>query len=216
MITVFLGAPGTGKGTVATILKEEYGYKHLSTGDIFRKIIASGSDLGKEVSEVMDKGNLINDEMTNKVLEQGLAEYNLKTDKLILDGYPRTIDQAIFLDNLLENQNIKLEDVFQFELSQDIILKRLSGRQTCPTDGKSYNTFFMPSPKGKYCEDGVTLLTTRPDDAPENVTTRLKAYDIQTAPLIGFYIEHGNRLKPINGNQEPKVMANEIDEILKK
>ena len=213
MITVFLGGPGTGKGTTAKILADEYGYKHISTGDIFRSIIKSGSELGQKVKAIIDGGNLVDDKLTGEVLEEGLKAYDLENDKIILDGYPRTIPQAEHLDELVEKLNIKFDKVVLLNLDKEIQLKRLTGRRLCPVCGASYHTEFMP-PKveGKCDIDGADLIQ-REDDKLENIQVRLDVYEKQTAPLVGFYKEKG-MLEEFDSSKPVEEVAKEIDEVL--
>jgi adenylate kinase len=213
MITVFLGGPGTGKGTVSKELAEKYGYKHISTGDIFREIIKSGSELGNKVKEIIESGNLINDDMTNEVLVEGLKKYDLENDKIILDGYPRTIPQAEFLDKLVAEENIVFDKAILLTLDPEVQLKRLTGRRICPTCGASYHQEFLkPQVEGKCDHDGAELIQ-REDDKIENVQVRLNTYNELTAPLIDYYKNKG-MIFEIDTENDYKELAKQIDEEL--
>ena len=213
MITIFLGGPGTGKGTTAGELAEKYGYKHISTGDIFREIIKSGSELGEKVKEIIASGNLINDDMTNDVLVEGLKKYDLHNDKIIIDGYPRTIPQAEFLQHLVEQENVKFDKVVLLTLDPELQMRRLTGRRVCPTCGASYHIDFLkPKVEGKCDNDGSDLIQ-RDDDKEEKIKVRLEAYENQTAPLIDFYNKKGMIIE-FDSAGDYKEHAKQIDEAL--
>ncbi len=186
MIAIFLGAPGTGKGTISEKLVEK-GYKHISTGNIFRQIMSTNSNLSKQLKEIINAGNLVDDETTFKVLVEGLKTFDLEKDKLIFDGYPRTIRQAELLENFLEENNLKIKKVINFEIADEKIIKRISGRLICPKCSKVYHEEVKkPKVEGKCDFDDVELIK-RKDDNPKEVENRLDVYYKQTYPLIDFY-----------------------------
>jgi adenylate kinase len=178
---VFLGPPGSGKGTQAKILSEKLKIPHISTGDIFRANIKGEIDLGKKASEYMNKGLLVPDEVTNAMVAKRLKEEDCKKG-FILDGYPRTIPQADFLDSIS-----KIDKVINFELGDDEIIKRISGRRTCKNCGVAYHIVFLKPKKKGICDKCNSELIQRDDEKPEVVKKRLEVYKKQTEPLIGYY-----------------------------
>ncbi len=180
MIIVLLGAPGSGKGTLSSRLKNELGYVHLSTGDMFRKILKSGTELGNKINAIIQSGKLVSDDLTNELVKQELS--NVHADKIVLDGYPRTVEQAQFLDSIA-----KVDKVVLIDIENDVVIKRISGRRMCPKCNSIYNIYFnQPKVENKCDLDGETLIT-RKDDNEESVIKRLAVYDSQTKPLIDYY-----------------------------
>ncbi len=180
MIIVLLGAPGSGKGTLSSRLKNELGYVHLSTGDMFRKILKSGTELGNKINAIIQSGKLVSDDLTNELVKQELS--NVHADKIVLDGYPRTVEQAQFLDSIA-----KVDKVVLIDIKNDVVIKRISGRRMCPKCNSIYNVYFnQPKVENKCDLDGETLIT-RKDDNEESVIKRLAVYDSQTKPLIDYY-----------------------------
>ncbi len=194
MITIILGAPGTGKGTVSDYLVKNHGYKHVSTGNIFKKIMQSESSLGAKVAKLVNAGKLIDDKMTAEILVDGLANYDLKKDKIILDGYPRNLTQALFLESFLEKNNLHLGKVINLEVPEEILIKRLSARIICPKCGRSYSKIAKEQkPKVEWiCDYDQTTLVQRPDDQPQHVELRLNIFYEQTFPLVKYYQEQDN------------------------
>lgn len=180
MIIVLLGVPGSGKGTLSSRLKNELGYVHLSTGDMFRKILKSGTELGNKINAIIQSGKLVSDDLTNELVKQELS--NVHADKIVLDGYPRTVEQAQFLDSIA-----KVDKVVLIDIANDVVIKRISGRRMCPKCNSIYNIYFnKPKVENKCDLDGETLIT-RKDDNEESVIKRLAVYDSQTKPLIDYY-----------------------------
>ncbi len=180
MIIVLLGAPGSGKGTLSSRLKNELGYVHLSTGDMFRKILKSGTELGNKINAIIQSGKLVSDDLTNELVKQELS--NVHADKIVLDGYPRTVEQAQFLDSIA-----KVDKVVLIDIKNDVVIKRILGRRMCPKCNSIYNIYFnQPKVENKCDLDGETLIT-RKDDNEESVIKRLAVYDSQTKPLIDYY-----------------------------
>ncbi|RKX67180.1 MAG: adenylate kinase [Tenericutes bacterium] len=215
MITTFLGAPGTGKGTVAGVMKQTHNFKHISTGDIFRKIIKSESELGLEVKAIIAEGKLIDDQLTNKVLVEGLKEFDVQNDNIILDGYPRTIDQANFLESYSKENNIKFDTAILFNLDNETIVKRLSGRRVCPTCGKTYHVDSLKPMVEGICDVEGDTLVQREDDQPDKIVERLKVYDLQTKPLVNFYKDL-NKLVEFDANETPATTAEKVFNTLNK
>ncbi len=181
MITVFLGAPGAGKGTISNKLREEDGFKHVSTGDLFRYNMKNETELGKLVQKKIDSGILIDDELTFDMLVDALKKLDLKSGKIILDGFPRTIPQADLLADYVKKNHVDFRVVINLDLDKDKIIKRLSSRMFDPETKRTYNKNDLP--------EGITLdqLIQRKDDLPENIATRFKAYEKDTKPLIDYY-----------------------------
>lgn len=181
MNLVFLGPPGAGKGTIAKVAKEALGVPHISTGDLFRANIKNETELGKRVKEILASGGLVPDEITIKMVENRLSESDCEKG-YILDGFPRTIPQAEALSKMSN-----VEGVINFVLSEEEIIKRLSGRRMCPSTGRTYHILFNP-PKVEGIDDetGEPLIQ-RDDDKPEAIRHRLELYYEATAPLIDYY-----------------------------
>ena len=185
MNLVFLGPPGAGKGTIAAVAKDYLGVPHISTGDLFRSNIKNETELGKKVKEILASGSLVPDSVTIEMVRNRLKEDDCKNG-FILDGFPRTIAQADALATMTE-----LDGVINFVLSEEEIIKRLSGRRMCKSTGRTYHILFNP-PKveGKDDETGEDLIQ-RDDDKPEAIKHRLDVYKEQTEPLIKYYKDKG-------------------------
>ncbi len=201
MLIIFLGAPGSGKGTVAAELVENNGYKHISTGDIFRRIISEGTDLGLKVKSIIEGGNLVDDVTTWEVAKVALEEVDLVNDKVILDGYPRNINQAELLEKYLEEKGLPEAVPQYFEVEEELLLKRLSGRIMCKECGVAFNKFFKPTTVEGVCDKCGGAMYQREDDKAENVQVRLDTYKEVTEPLIKHYADKGTLIL-INGESE--------------
>ncbi len=183
---VFLGAPGVGKGTMAHLLSEDINIIHLSTGDIFRKEISEQTDLGKQAKLYVDKGNLVPDELVTDMVVSRLQNDDCKKG-FILDGFPRTLNQAVLLDKALNNDNVKLDSVILFNVNRELLIDRLTARLTCKECGVNFNKLFNPPAKENICDKCQGELYQRTDDSLETVLDRLEVYNKQTKPLIGYY-----------------------------
>jgi len=188
MKLIFLGPPGSGKGTQAKILSNNVNIPQISTGDLFRENIKNKTELGIKAQSFMDQGYLVPDEVTNGMAKERLERNDCESG-YILDGYPRTIPQAKFLDTV---QNI--DKVVNFELNEEEVVKRISGRRTCKTCGEMFHLMFKKPQKEGICDKCSNGLIQRPDDAPESVKVRLEVYKKQTEPLIEFYKDQGKIL----------------------
>jgi len=189
---VFLGPPGAGKGTLGAMLCAAYGNIHVSTGDILRAELASGSLLGREVAECMEGGGLVSDELVGKLVRKRLGQDDTVAAGFLLDGFPRTLPQAEILSALLAEIGQRLDRVVLFEVDEELLFKRMAGRRLCPACGAIYNTYFMPPQRENRCDTCAdTVLVARKDDNPETVRNRLAVYLEQTAPLVGYYERTG-------------------------
>ncbi|MBE5848295.1 MAG: adenylate kinase [Lachnospiraceae bacterium] len=202
MKIIMLGAPGAGKGTQAKMIADKYGIPHVSTGDIFRANIKEGTDLGKEAKSYMDKGLLVPDELTVKILLDRVAKDDCKNG-YVLDGFPRTIPQAEVLDKALSEMNDAIDFAIDVDVPDENIIKRMSGRRACLACGATYHIEHIPPKKEGICDRCGKELVLRDDDKPETVKNRLSVYHEQTQPLIDFYTKKGV-LKTVDGTVDMK------------
>ncbi len=193
MIIIMLGAPGTGKGTVATILQDKLNIKQVSTGDIFRKEIKEQTELGKLADSYISKGQLAPDDVTVNIVKERLEQDDVKNG-IILDGFPRTIVQAQELDKILEKENKKVDLVINLTTPDEEIIERIVNRRVCsnPECKTIYNTLLNPPKIEGICDKCGSKLITRDDDNEETVKRRLKNYFELTSPLIEYYEKQGN------------------------
>lgn len=188
---VLLGPPGAGKGTQAVRLVEKYEIPHISTGDIFRKNIKEGTELGKKAQEYMNAGALVPDELVVDLVKDRLQQDDCKNG-FLLDGFPRTISQAEKLDEFLSESNQKMDIVINLKVEKEALIKRLTGRRVCKDCGASYHIVNIPPKKEGVCDICGGELIQRKDDNIETVENRINVYEEQTAPLIGYYKEAGS------------------------
>lgn len=214
MNLVFLGPPGSGKGTQASIIARKYNLLHLATGDIFREEIQRRTKLGKEVEEYLKRGELVPDHLTVEALKSRL-EGGLSSGKdgFVLDGFPRTDNQAKELDNLLNQMHLVLTAVLLIDVSEDEIIQRLSGRRICQSCGSVYHIVHNPPKVDEICDLCGKKLVQREDDKPEIIKRRLKVYDEQTKPLVQYYAEKG-LLYRVNGSGSVEEVEQRIEKIL--
>lgn len=212
MKIVLLGAPGAGKGTQAQSISNRYDIPHISTGDIFRKNIADGTRLGKTAKGYIDKGLLVPDELTLEIIADRLDQADTKNGYL-LDGFPRTVVQAQFLDNYLKKNNDALDCALLIEVPNEAILERMTGRRVCINCGATYHVKNNPSVKEGICDVCGHKLIQRKDDQVETVKDRLQVYENQTEPLIEYYSNNGI-LKQVNGTQRIVDIFKDIVKIL--
>lgn len=207
-----MGLPGAGKGTQAEQIVEKYNIPHISTGDMFRAAMKNNTELGRKAKSFMDNGDLVPDEVTNGIVRERLSEDDAK-DGFLLDGFPRTVEQAQELENILSDLGTELDAVINIEVDKDVLMKRLTGRWICRTCGKTYHEIYNP-PKvpGKCDLDGGELYQ-RDDDKKETVEKRLNVNMKQTKPLLDFYSEKG-KLHNINGEQDIKDVFVDVEKIL--
>jgi adenylate kinase len=186
MILILLGPPGAGKGTQAKLLSAEFGVPHISTGDMFRDHKARGTPLGKKVQAIMDAGGLVTDDITNEMVKDRLGRPDV-AQGFILDGYPRTIPQAEFLDRVLGEKGWAVTKVVSYEVPEEMVVERISGRRSCPKCGAVYHVSSNPPKNSGYCDRDDTGLVQREDDKPDKVRNRMQAYARDTAPLKQHY-----------------------------
>lgn len=219
MIIIMLGAPGTGKGTVAGLLQEKLGIKQVSTGDIFRKNIKEGTELGKLAEEYISKGKLVPDDVTVKVVEDRLNNPDVENG-IILDGFPRTVKQAEELDKILAEKGKKVDKVINLTTPDEEIIERIVNRRVCSNQECKaiYNLILNPPKQDGICDKCGSELIRRKDDTEETVKARLKTYFEQTSPLVEYYEKQGVLLTELVSksiNKLGKDVAKEIAEILK-
>ena len=186
MRLILLGPPGAGKGTQASSIVAEYGITHISTGDIFRHNIKNETELGKKVKSYLDNGQLVPDELTIDLVWDRLSKDDCKKG-FLLDGFPRTINQAEALQKGLEERGLKLDKVINIDVDKNILVKRLSGRRVCKNCGETYHVDNKPSEKEGVCDKCSGEVIQRADDNEKTVLDRIEVYEKQTFPLIDFY-----------------------------
>ena len=209
MNLILLGAPGAGKGTQAAILAKELNIPTISTGNILRAAVASGSELGKQAKACMESGALVSDEIIIGIIRDRLAESDCAKG-YILDGVPRTIRQA----EALEENGIAFDHVVSMEVSDETIMERMGGRRVCPKCGASYHVTAVPPKKEGICDVCGSALVTRKDDAPETVKSRLAVYHKETEPLKEFYRSRGV-LVPVEDKGSVEATSEAILAVLK-
>ena len=190
MRLILLGPPGAGKGTQATNIVKEYGITHISTGDIFRHNIKNQTELGKKVKEFLDNGKLVPDELTIDLVWDRLSKEDCKNG-FLLDGFPRTINQAKALQEGLKERGLKLDKVINIDVDKNILVKRLSGRRVCKECGETYHIENKPTKKEGICDKCSSEVIQRADDNEITVLERIEVYEKQTFPLIDFYTDLG-------------------------
>ncbi|MGK0153781.1 MAG: adenylate kinase [Neolewinella sp.] len=208
---VFLGAPGAGKGTQAKRVAEETGLTHLSTGDLLRVEVKSGSELGVEAKGYMDAGKLVPDQLIIDMVKARIGDGNsssLAANGWILDGFPRTLPQAEALDSNLSGDNA-LTHVISFVVPEEVLMGRLTGRRTCSKCGAIWHIHHKPTSKEGVCDQCCGDLTQRSDDRKEAIGKRLEVYRSQTAPLLAYYGDRGV-LKELDANRAPDVVFQEL------
>jgi len=187
MILVFLGPPGAGKGTQAKLLSQRMEFLHLSTGDLLREAVKNQTPLGKKAKEYMDRGELVPDGLIVQLIEETMP----KGGNVILDGFPRTVNQALALEEMLKGKGEKISKVLFFDVPDEVIIDRLSGRRVCSKCGAVYHVKYNPPKVEGVCDLCGGSLVQRDDDKEEVVKKRLEVYRKQTQPLIEFYQDRG-------------------------
>jgi len=201
---ILLGPPGSGKGTQAELLSKKYGIPHIAMGDILREEVARGTSLGKKVNVYMSRGELVPDEIVIEVLKERIKKPDCKNG-FILDGFPRTLNQAKALDTMLDELGFRIDAVVYIDVPDEEIVRRLSLRRTCRVCGRVYNLHYNPPKQDGKCDVCGGELFIRDDDKPEVIRNRLKVYNEQTRPLVSYY-EESKLLVRVDG-------ANSIDNV---
>ena len=214
MRLIFFGPPGAGKGTHARILAEKWKIPQLATGDILRRHIREGTELGKRAKAIIERGELVPDALVNELMIGQLAQPEAEKG-FILDGYPRTIGQAEALENFLKSRNQKLDKALYFKTSTDVIIDRLSGRWACSQCGANYHARNIPPKVAGKCDQCGAGLIQRADDRPETVRHRLEIYEKETAPLLEFYQKRG-LLEEVPGDYEVPQLQAELVKIFER
>ncbi|WP_027363669.1 adenylate kinase [Desulfotruncus alcoholivorax] len=214
MKLLIMGPPGAGKGTQAEVLVKELNITHISTGDMFRAAIKEGTEMGLKAKEYMDKGALVPDEVVVGMVKDRLSKSDC-ADGFLLDGFPRTLEQAKALDATLQAMGIKLDGVINIAVPREKLMARLTGRRVCRGCGASYHILFNPPQAEGKCNSCGGELYQRSDDNEEAVGNRLDVYEAQTQPLIDYYKSQGLLIN-INGDQDIKKVLEDILSSLKK
>lgn len=213
MRLILLGPPGAGKGTQAKLLVERYAIPQLSTGDMLREAVAAGTEVGLQAKAVMDAGNLVSDEIVNAIVSERLDREDC-TGGFVLDGFPRTLEQADALSDMLAEKGFGLDAVVELRVDDEQLIQRVSGRYTCATCGEGYHdTFKTPKVDGVCDRCGGHTFKRRPDDNAETMRTRLQTYYKETSPLVGYYYAN-DLLKRVDGMGEIGAIQAEIAEVL--
>lgn len=208
---ILLGAPGSGKGTLAQHIKERWGVPHISTGDMFREAVKNNTPMGLKASEYMKNGQLVPDDITIGVVEERFSKDDVKIG-FMLDGFPRTIPQAEALDSIIKNKKLKITAVILLDVDKDLIVRRITGRRSCPSCGNVYHIETIKPKKDGVCDSCGTALIQRKDDTEEVVKERLEAYEKQTAPLIDFY-RSKNLLVTIDASLSPEHTVKQLEDL---
>jgi len=213
MNLILLGPPGAGKGTQAERLRKSHGLKQLSTGDMLRAQVASGSDLGREAKSIIEAGKLVPDELVVRIVGDRLDQGDLGKG-FILDGFPRTAEQARALDSMLAKKGIPLDGVIEMEVEDDLLTERITGRFSCAKCSAGYHDKYKrPATPGICDECGSTDFRRRADDNEATVRQRLAEYHAQTAPIAAHYADEG-KLRKVDGTVSIDEVARQIDDVL--
>ncbi len=213
MQLILLGPPGAGKGTQASFLEQEHGLAKLSTGDMLRAEVKSGSELGQELQEVMSSGKLVDDSLMISLIRERIAKPDCERG-FILDGFPRTLAQAEALTTMLEEVDRRLQHVIELKVDDEALVERISGRYSCAKCGEGYHdSFKLPKQDGVCDKCGSTEFSRRADDNAETVASRLDAYHAQTEPLVAYYRDLGI-LASVDGMAEMDEVQRQINGII--
>jgi adenylate kinase len=211
-IIVLIGAPGAGKGTQARLLQERHGVPQISTGDMFREMKALDTPLAREVQEIMASGKLISDEITYRIVQDRTSRDDCKNG-YILDGYPRTAVQAAQLEALATEQGLEIRAI-EVDVAREELMRRLTGRRSCPVCGEIYNIYSKPPKNADVCDFHPDAeLVHRADDNEESVSTRLRTYDELTKPLLDYY-EGTGRLSKVDGTGDVEEIFAELEKLI--
>lgn len=208
MILILLGPPGAGKGTQAALVSQGAGVAHVATGDLFRENIRNQTELGIQAKAFVDRGELVPDQLTVRLLLDRLDRPDTQKG-VLLDGFPRTVDQARALDEALKERGQAVDKVLYINVGGEEVVRRLAGRWTCRQCGAVYHQVFSPPKQPGVCDQCGGELYQRDDDKPETVRNRLTVFNQQTAPLIDYYKGQGKLLE-VNGEQEADAVGRDL------
>ena len=212
---LLMGAPGVGKGTQAKSLVSCWAIPQVSTGDLLRANVASGSELGRHARQLMDAGQLVPDDLVNRMVEQRLREPDTHRG-YVLDGYPRTLPQAEWLDRELGGQSGQLPLVaVSIQVAYDQLLRRITGRRICPVCGRIYNVYLQPPAREGVCDYDGTPLQRRDDDSETVFEGRMRAYEAQTAPVVDHYRALGT-LAVVDGEAAPEIVTSQVENAVRR
>ena len=212
MNIILMGLPGEGKGTQASEIVKKFPIPHISTGDMFRKAIKDETDLGKEAKSYMDRGELVPDEVTVGIVKERISEDDAKKG-FLLDGFPRTIDQAESLSQIMSELDREIDAVINIEVPEEELMNRLTGRRICEKCGTTYHLVFNPPKVDGICDIDGGKLYQREDDNPETVSNRLSVNVKQSKPILEYYNNKGV-LKNIDGSKDIDEVTNDVIDIL--
>ena len=212
MNIILMGLPGAGKGTQASEIVKKFPIPHISTGDMFRKVIKDETDLGKEAKSYMDRGELVPDEVTVGIVKERISEDDAKKG-FLLDGFPRTIDQAEALNSIMAELDRNIDAVINIEVPEEELMNRLTGRRICENCGTTYHLVFNPPKVEGICDLDGGKLYQREDDNPETVSNRLKVNVKQSKPILEYYDNKGV-LKNIDGSKDIEEVTTDVIDIL--
>jgi adenylate kinase len=211
LVLLLFGPPGSGKGTQSGKISQWLGIPAISTGDMLREEIKAGSALGNAAQSIMASGGLVGDDLVNKMLANRVSKPDC-AHGFLLDGYPRTVEQAGYLDEVLEQRQLESPIVLHLDVPMDALVGRLTSRRQCPTCKRIYNLLQMPPKVAGICDDDGTPLVTRKDDSEDVVTERIRTYDEWTRPVLAFYQDR--KYHQIRGDRSPGYIFEEISGIL--
>ncbi|MGD6770335.1 adenylate kinase [Staphylococcus arlettae] len=212
MNIILMGLPGAGKGTQASEIVKKFPIPHISTGDMFRKAIKDETDLGKEAKSYMDRGELVPDEVTVGIVKERISEDDAKKG-FLLDGFPRTIEQAEALNDIMQELGRSIDAVINIEVPEEELMNRLTGRRICETCGTTYHLVFNPPKVDGVCDLDGGKLYQREDDSPETVANRLSVNVKQSKPILSYYQDKGV-LENIDGSKDIKEVTSDVINIL--
>ena len=212
MNIILMGLPGAGKGTQASEIVKKFPIPHISTGDMFRKASKDETDLGKEAKSYMDRGELVPDEVTVGIVKERISEDDAKKG-FLLDGFPRTIDQAESLSQIMSELDREIDAVINIEVPEEELMNRLTGRRICEKCGTTYHLVFNPPKVDGICDIDGGKLYQREDDNPETVSNRLSVNVKQSKPILEYYNNKGV-LKNIDGSKDIDEVTNDVIDIL--